>query len=433
MGRAGNTLAFAVYIEDCATRRAKLRQDLKHDDGSRREFLKRAAFTAVAAPAMALASAGRPVLAYVATYSSPQGPEGSVGHGQGIHIFELDPATGALKPHAVVASGLNPSHLAPDASWTHVYSANETPTFEGEASGSVSGYSVDRESGRLSLINTVSSHGAGPCYVSVHPAGKHVLVANYHGGTFAVLPVLPGGGLGPATDVKHLTGPVGPAKAASAPAGSFAISGHDRTHGHMIQADPSGRFVIGVDLGADRIHVWRFDAAHGTLTENDPSGVSLPPGDGPRHFSFHPNGHWVYSLQEEGSTLVVFDYDASRGVLSAKQTLSSLPPAFAGSNFTSEVMVSPDGRFVYAANRLHDSIAWFSIGEGGKLKFAGEVWTRGDYPRSFNFDPVGKFVFSCNQRADAITSFLVNRETGELRFTGRYTPVGTPSCIVFRA
>ena len=407
--------------------------DSKPEDRSRREFLQRAAFAAVAGPALARASAQRPVLVYVGTYSSPQGPEGSKGYGQGIHIFELDPATGALKPYAVSASGLNPSSLAPDASWTHLYAANETATFEGEAAGSVSAYSVDRESGRLVLINTVSSQGAGPCYVSMHPSGKHVMVANYHGGTFAVLPVLSGGGLGKASDVKRLTGPVGSTKATTAPQGSFAISGHDRTHGHMIQADPSGRFVISADLGSDHIFVWRYDEAHGTLTANAPSGVSLPPGDGPRHFAFHPNGRWMYSLQEEGSTLVAFDYDASKGTLLAKQTLSSLPPGFAGSNFTSEVMVSADGRFVYAANRLHDSIAWFAISPAGTLKFAGEAWTRGDYPRSFNFDPTGNFLFSCNQRADAIASFQVNKQTGELSFTGRYTPVGTPSCIVFRS
>ncbi len=399
---------------------------------SRREFLQRAALASAAVPGLARASGGRPVLAYVGTYSSPQGPEGSKGYGSGIHVFELNPATGALTPHEVVASGLNPSHLAPDADWTHVYSANETATFEGEASGSVSAYKVDPGSGHLTLLNTVSSKGAGPCYVSVHPSGKHVFAANYHGGTFAVLPVLAGGGLGPASDVKRLSGPVGPTKSTSAPGGSFAISGHDRTHGHMIQADPSGRFVIGADLGADRIHVWRYDAAHGSLADNDPSGVSVPAGDGPRHFSFHPNGRWVYSLQEEGSTLIAFDYDANKGVFAAKQTLSSLPPGFSGSNFTSEVMVSPDGRFVYAANRMHDSIAWFSIGAEGRLKFAGEVWTRGDYPRSFNFDPTGGFLFSCNQRADAITTFRVNKTTGELTFTGAYTPVGTPSCIVFR-
>ena len=404
----------------------------KVDDRSRREFLRRLAFAAVAGPVLGRAGAGAPVLAYVGTYSSPQGPEGSKGYGQGIHIFEQDPASGVLKPREVVKSGLNPSCLAPDASWTHLYAANETATYEGEASGSVSAYSVDRESGSLTLLNTVSSRGAGPCYVSVHPSGKHVFVANYHGGTFAVLPVRSDGSLGPASDVKAQTGPSGPTKSTSAPQGSFAISGHERTHGHMILSDSSGRYVIGADLGADKILVWRYNGEQGTLTANDPSGVSLPPGDGPRHFAFHPNGHWFYSLQEEGSTLAAFEYDAGKGTLTPQQTISSLPEGFAGSNFTSEIMIAPGGRFLYAANRLHDSIAWFSIGETGRLRFEGEAWTRGDYPRSFNIDPMGSFLYSCNQRSDAITVFRVNRGTGELSFTGAYTPVGTPSIIVFR-
>jgi 6-phosphogluconolactonase (cycloisomerase 2 family) len=124
--------------------------------------------------------------------------------------------------------------------------------------------------------------------------------------------VQPDGSLGQASDVKVQTGQVGPSKAPSAPEGSFAISGHDRTHGHMILSDPTGNFVLGADLGADQLLVWRYDAASGKLIANDPAGVSLPPGDGPRHFAFHPNGHWLYSLQEEGSTLVLFDYDGAR-------------------------------------------------------------------------------------------------------------------------
>jgi len=215
------------------------------------------------------------------------------------------------------------------------------------------------------------------------------------------------------------------------PPGSFAISGHDVPHAHMIAADPSGRFVIHADLGLDQILVWKFDDQTGVLSPNDPHAVALPPGDGPRHFAFHPNERWFYSLQEEGSTVVLFDYDAGRGRLTSRRTLSSLPPGFAGSNFCSEIMVSPDGRFVYAANRLHDGIAFFSIGKTGTLTFAGEEWTRGDYPRSFNFDPTGSFLYSCNQRADNITTFRVNRKSGRLTFTGHYTPVGNPSSIVF--
>jgi 6-phosphogluconolactonase (cycloisomerase 2 family) len=199
----------------------------------------------------------------------------------------------------------------------------------------------------------------------------------------------------------------------------------------MVQADATGQFVLASDLGLDQILIWKFDVQRGTLSSSTPASVALPPGDGPRHFAFHPNGRWLYSLQEEASTLVLFDYDATSGALSARQSLSTLPAGFAGTNFPSEVMVSPDGRFVYAANRLHDTIAIFSIGAAGGLTYAGEVWTQGDYPRHFNIDRTGRFLYVCNQRSDAITTFRINRETGNLTFTGQYTPVGTPAAIVF--
>lgn len=400
---------------------------------TRRGFLKGVAALAAAGPALAMGrgQVTKPRLAYVGTYSSPQGPEGSRGNGQGIYLFEVNPATGALAPRDLFAEGSNPAWLAFDPARTHLYAANETATFQGVSSGSVSAFSIDRASGRLALLNTVASQGAGPAHLSVHPSGKYVLVANYAGGTVAVLPVRANGELGPATDVKEDRGAAGPARAASAPLGSFAISGHERSHAHMIQADPAGRFVLASDLGLDRILIWKFDAGKGTLSPNDPASVPLPPGDGPRHFAFHPNGHWLYSLQEEASTLVLFDYDPAGGRLTARQTISTLPDHFTGTNFTSEVVIAPGGKFVYAANRLHDSIALFSVGEAGTLTFAGEEWTRGDYPRSFNIDPTGNFLYSCNQRGDAITTFRIHRETGRLTFTGQYTPVGTPAIIIF--
>jgi 6-phosphogluconolactonase (cycloisomerase 2 family) len=258
-----------------------------------------------------------------------------------------------------------------------------------------------------------------------------MLVANYFGGSVAVLPILPDGRLGDATDIKNDAGKIGPTRATNAPPGSFAFSGHDRTHAHMIAADPSGRFVLHVDLGLDKIFVWKFNEQTGMLTPNESPAVSLPAGDGPRHFHFHPNGRWFYSIQEEGSTIVLFDYDGRAGRLAARQTVSTLPPGFAGSNFCSEILVSIDGQFVYAGNRLHDSIGIFSVGPDGDLTFTGEEWTRGNYPRSFNFDPTGQYLYCCNQRADNIAVFGVNRKTGGLKFTGHYTPVGNPSVIVF--
>jgi 6-phosphogluconolactonase (cycloisomerase 2 family) len=159
--------------------------------------------------------------------------------------------------------------------------------------------------------------------------------------------------------------------------------------------------------------------------------VKLPPGDGPRHFHFHPNGKWFYSIQEEGSTIVLFDYDQSSGALKERQTISTLPEGFAGSNFCSEILVSADGKFVYAGNRLHDSIGIFAIGPDGTLSHVADDWTRGNYPRSFTFDPTGNFLLCCNQRADHVSIFKVNKSTGQLQFTGQYAPVGNPSHIVF--
>jgi 6-phosphogluconolactonase len=406
----------------------------------RRVFLKAAAVAASLAGCRASGGAGasaRPLMAYVGTFSSPLRDmlptqvDLPPGNGRGIHLFRVDRGDGALTPAGVVEMGGSPSCLALDAAGTRLYSANETDRIGDDKQGGVGAFAVDRRDGSLKLLNTVRSGGAGPTYVSVHPGGRHVLVANYFGGSVAVLPILPDGRLGEASDVKVDEGPIGPPRAVHAPPGSFAFSGHDRTHAHMIQADPSGRFVLHVDLGLDRIYVWRFDAARGKLSPNDPPWVPLPPGDGPRHFHFHPNGRWLYSIQEEGSTLVRFDYDAATGRMSPRQTVSTLPPGYAGSNFCSEVLVSADGRHVYAGNRLHDSIGIFAVGPDGDLTWVGDEWTRGNYPRSFGFDPTGGFLYCLNQRADHVSVFRVDRARGTLAFTGHYAPVGNPSSILF--
>ncbi len=408
---------------------------------TRRSFVRSATALAAVAPGLARAvgaqSPATPgaLLAYVGTYSSPPALAPSVdlppGTGRGIHIFSVDRSTGVLSPAGVVEHYTSPSALAFDATGTHVYSTNATDLVENGASGTVSAFGVDRATGQLTLLNSVASGGAGPTYASLHPSGRHLFVANYAGGSVAVLPILPDGRLGSATDVRKTMGTVGPKRATNAPAGSFAISGHDMPHAHMIQADAAGRFVLAPDLGLDRIFVWAFDAAAGTLTPADAPSVALPPGDGPRHFAFHPNGTWLYSIQEEGSTVVLFDYDTTRGGLTPRQTISSLPKGYAGSNFCSGIRVSKDGRFLYAGNRLHDSIGIFAIGRDGTLTFVDAEQTRGSYPRSFTLDPTGRFLYSCNQRADNVTTFRVDQKTGRLTFTGQYTPVGNPSALEF--
>ncbi len=408
-----------------------------------------AASCLLAFPVLALAQNATepqgPLLAYVGTFSSPLKDtlptqvDLPPGNGRGIHVFELDRKTGQASQRGEFLLGTSPSCLATNSNQTILYSANETdridPTVGADDGkqkhGTVSSYAIDRKTGSLKHLNTVDSGGAGPTYIVVHPSQKYLLVANYFGGSIAVLPILQDGTLGAATDVKIDSGEIGPTRAVHAATGSFAFSGHDRTHAHQISTDPTGSFVLHVDLGLDKIFVWKLDLSTGKLNPAKEPFVALPPGDGPRHFHFHPGGKWMYSIQEEGSTVVVYDWDSQAGRLSEKQTISTLPAGYAGSNFCSEILVSPDGRYVYAGNRLHDSVAIFSVGQDGRLRYETEEWTRGNYPRSFTFDPTGEFLLCCNQRADHVAVFRVDRGMGRLHFTGNYLPVGNPSHVLF--
>ena len=420
-------------------------------DPNRREFLISAgvvtgAAAAVAAgpaetaaPAVAAnaAATAAPLVAYIGTFSSPLKDvlptqvDLPPGNGRGIHLFHVNRETGELIPRGTFDLGTSPSCLATNSAGTRLYSANETDRVGEQKVGIVSAFAVNRRDGSLELLNTVPSGGAGPTYVSLHPAGRHLLVANYFGGSIAVLPILEDGRLAEATDVKQDDGSIGPARATSVQPGSFAFSGHDRTHAHQILPDPAGRFVLHVDLGQDRIYVWKFDSQSGKLSPAEVPFVTLPPGDGPRHVHFHPNGKWLYSIQEEGSTIVLFDYHADTGRLTPRQTIRSLPASYVGSNFCSEILVSADGRFVYGGNRLHDSIGIFAVNADGSLKPTGNEWTRGNYPRSFSFDPTGRFLYCCNQRADNVAVFAVDRESGALNFTGQWAAVGNPSMVLF--
>ena len=367
-----------------------------------------------------------PLLAYVGCYTP---------NGQGIYLFSMDQSSGVLTKVKVAAMVPSPSWIGIHPNGKFLYCVNEISNFGGGTTGSVTAFSINRSStntGDLTLLNVVSSQGGGPAHLSVDPLGQFVFVANYGGGSIAVLPINLDGSLGSFTNLQTDTGSLGSAIPTDAPPGSFAISGHDSPHAHMIQADPVGKFILHVDLGQDRIYVWQLNRITGVLTPNGVGFVPLPSGDGPRHFAFHPNGMWLYSLQEEASTLVLFNYTPSTGSLVEQQTISSLPSAFVGTNFTSEVRVSANGKFVYAANRLHDTIAVFSVDDHtGRLTREGETSTLGDYPRSFTIDPTGNFLFSCNQRSDAITTFRVNGDGRQLVSTGAYTPVGSPAVMAF--
>jgi 6-phosphogluconolactonase (cycloisomerase 2 family) len=310
-----------------------------------------------------------------------------------------------------------------------LYAINEVSVLTGR-NGSVSAFAIDGATGGLTLLNKVSSAGAGPAYMSLDARGRFAFVANYYGGSFVVLPIHEDGRLGDAVDMHRDRGSVGAATPAHLPLGSFANGGHDAPHAHMIASDPSNRWVIANDLGQDRLYVYRFDEKTGKLTPNG-APVSLPSGDGPRHFAFHPNGRWLYVIEEDASMLAFLRFDPETGTLSTEQTLSALPPNFAGTTYGSEIAVSPNGRFVLSANRLHDTISICAIADDGRLSLIGEVPTMGDYPRHFAFDPGGNFVFACDQRSDCITSFRMDRATGNLTFTGEYAALGSPAMIAF--
>lgn len=376
----------------------------------------------------------RTSLAYVGCYTP---------NGLGIYLFRVE-RNGKLtqlkvfttqNPSPVNVYATNPSWLALHPSKKYLYAANEISNFNGTTAGAISAFSVNQSTGDLTFLNTVSSQGSGPAHASVDPAGKYVFAANYGGGNVAVISILPDGSLGSATDIQADANactpacPLGPTHAQKAPPGSFANSGHDAPHAHMIQTDPVGNYVIANDLGLDLTIVWKLDKATGKLTS--PKTTPSSPGAGPRHFAFHPNSRWFYSLNEESSTLAFMTYDGSTGTLTPVSEISTLPDGFVGTNYTSELLMASNGRYLYAANRLHDTIAIFSIDGMGRPELIGEEWTGGDYPRSFNIDPSGNYMYVCNQRSDAITTFRVSGNGRKLKFLGRYTPVGSPAIIVF--
>jgi 6-phosphogluconolactonase len=360
--------------------------------------------------------------AYVGTYTP---------NGLGIHRFKVDQNTGWLDALEPLSGIENPSSLVVDPQNRFLFAVSEVKHFHGRPTGSVSGYAIQSGTGALRLINTVDSHGAGPTHLSLHPDGRFLLVANYDSGSVTVFPVSNDGVLGEACSVQQPIAPPGARHAAEAVPGSFAISGHDGSHAHGIVPSPDGRFVISTDLGVDRTYIWKFDEAAGALSPNDAPFVASSSGAGPRHAAFHPNGRYLYVLTEEASTLVCYAYDSMHGRLTQSQSVSTLPDRYQGTSVASELVFSHDGRFIYVANRLHDTIVQFSVAENGHLEWVEETPTLGDFPRVIEFDPSGRFLYSLNQRSDHIAIFSVDISNGKLQFTGNYVAVGSPSDIVF--
>ena len=320
----------------------------------------------------------------------------------------------------LVAETTNPSFVALHPNGRFLYAVNELQNYEGKNSGGVSAFSVDRETGKLTFLNEVRSRGGDPCYIVVDKAGKHVLVANYTGGSVAVFPIDDSGKLGAASAFVQHTGHGADPKRQEGP------------HGHSIDLSPDNKFAFVDDLGLDELLVYNFDSGKGTLTANDPPFVKLDPGAGPRHFALHPSGKFGYVVAEMASTVTALSVDLRSGKLQRLQTISTLPADFKGENDDAEVQVHPSGKFLYASNRGHDSIAVFAIDPSkGTLTKVDDVLTQGKTPRSFEIDPTGHFLFAENQKSDNIVVFRIDQDSGRLTPTGQVLEVGSPVCVKF--
>jgi len=343
--------------------------------------------------------------------------------GKGIYVSRFDLATGKLSAPDLAVETTNPGFLAIHPNQKFLYAVGDlNPPGDKTVSGAVNAFSIDAKTGKLIFLNQQPSSGRGPAHLVVDKSGKCVLIANYGGGSIAAIPIQKDGQLGkPTASIQHTGSSVNPQR-------------QKEPHAHSINIDPENHFVFVADLGLDKVMIYKLDSTKGTLVANDPAFASVTPGAGPRHFAFHPNGHFAYVINEMHCTVTAFDYDTKRGELKSLQEISTLPegkkvePGLS----TAEVQVHPSGKFLYGSNRGHDSIAVFAIDEKtGKLTSIQNESTQGKVPRNFGIDPTGKFLLAANQDSDTVVVFHINGKTGRLEATGQKIEVPMPVCVKF--
>jgi 6-phosphogluconolactonase len=351
-------------------------------------------------------------LVYISTYTKHES--------KGIYVCRFDPAHGRLSPARLAAETANPSFLALHPNRRFLYAVNEVSDLQGKAGGAVSAFKINPATGELAFLNQVASQGALPCHITLDASGQSALVANYKSGSVAVLPVRNDGRLEQASAmVQHAGSSVHPTRQRG-------------PHAHSVILSPDNRFALVPDLGLDQVLAYRLDAAHGTLAPGQPPSTDLNAGAGPRHAAFHPNGRLLYVISELQSTLTVFAYDQASAALTRLQTLSTLPTSFSAESAAAEVRVHPAGRFLYASNRGHDSIAVFSIApEEGTLTLLGHVPTQGKTPRHFALPPTSAWLVAANQDSNTLVVFRLDPKSGALNPTGQTIEVPSPVCVRF--
>lgn len=344
-------------------------------------------------------------LLYVGTYTDEH-------RSDGIYLVRMDRRSGQLRAVGSIDAGPNPSFLAIHPNGRVLYAVNEV-----ERGGAVSAFAIGGDSGALTRLGEQPSQGGAPCYVSVDRSGRAVLVANYAAGSVALLPIQADGALAPATSVVQHTG--------SGP----VVDRQSAPHAHCILADPSNRFAVAADLGADHVFVYRLDLDHPSLQPVDGAAAVMRPGAGPRHLAFHPTLPLVFVADELDSTVATLRFDAARGALTPLETRSTLPAGWTGTNYPADIHVAPSGRTLYVSNRGHNSIAVFSVTASGALSLDQVVSTEGDWPRNFSLDPSGRWLLAANQRSDSIVVFACDVASGRLTRTGQRLAVPSPVCL----
>lgn len=346
---------------------------------------------------------------YVGTYTD----KGS----KGIYSYQWNGETGELSDMVLAAPTPEPSFLTFAPGHRSLYAVNE---IQHGGKGSVSAFSVNTASGKLSPLNVVPSGGAGPCNTTTDHTGQALFVANYDSGSLATFRILPGKSLsGPVSNIFYKGHSVNPER-------------QEAAHTHCTTVSPDNRYLLVNDLGLDRIMVYRFDPKTAKITPNDPPYYSAIPGSGPRNLAFHPNGKWAYSVQEMGSTVTGLNWDAARGTLTRFQNISTLPKNPKPGNTAATVVVHPNGRTLYASNRGDDSIAVFSINQSdGKLKPIQWISCGGKTPRHFAMDPAGKWIVAANQDSANLVVLQCDPHTGRLKTTGKEYPLDSPVCVLF--
>jgi 6-phosphogluconolactonase len=343
---------------------------------------------------------------YVGTYSR--------GSSKGIYAYKFQSSTGKATPIGLAAETSNPSFLAVHPSQRFLYAVNENNT------GMVSAFAIDPANASLKLLNQVNSKGSGPCHLSVDKTGKWLFVANYNSGSVAAYPINDNGSLGEASKTIQHSG------------NSVNVDRQGGPHAHVAAISPDNRFVWVCDLGLDEVLSYRIDPAKGGLTPNDPPFAKVQPGFGPRHLVFRADAKFAYVMSEMGGNVTVFSYDAAKGTMQQVQVISTLPENYTGTKSGAEIAIHPNSKFLYASNRVHNSIAIFKVDAAkGTLTAAGNVSSGGKTPRAFAIDPSGNYLLAANQDTSNIVIFKIDQQTGGLTPTGDTIEVGSPVSVVF--